>query len=227
MLIVLFECFPQSTLNCLFLFMRFSEIDTSLELPVMEHFYTIQGEGYYSGRAAYFVRLAGCDVGCVWCDVKESWKLEGHPIYKINELIDFVKSTSTNFIVITGGEPAMYDLNYFINSLKKIGIETAIETSGCYPLSGNVDWYCFSPKKFKAPCEESYTRANELKVVIYHESDLIWAEEHASKVNQECMLYLQPEWSRQERILPKIVDYVKSNQKWQISLQTHKFMQIP
>jgi 7-carboxy-7-deazaguanine synthase len=207
--------------------MHFSEVDTFIELPVMEHFYTIQGEGFYSGRAAYFVRLAGCDVGCVWCDVKESWDALGHPILKLEELVKEIYSTSTNFVVITGGEPALYDLTKLIATLKLKGIETAIETSGCYHLNGNIDWYCFSPKKFKAPCEEAYERANELKVVIYHESDLNWAEEHASKVNDNCILFLQPEWSRQDRILPKIIEYVKGNPKWRISLQTHKFMQIP
>jgi 7-carboxy-7-deazaguanine synthase len=211
----------------LFLFMHFSEFDTSFELPVMEHFFTIQGEGFYTGRAAYFIRLAGCDVGCVWCDVKESWGIDGHSIFKLEELIGFIKSTATNFVVITGGEPALYNLNSLIQSLQELGIETAIETSGCYPLKGNIDWYCFSPKKFKAPCEEAYRRANELKVIIFNESDFTWAEEHASKVDQRCFLYLQPEWSRQERILPKLIDYVKSNPKWRISLQTHKFMQIP
>jgi organic radical activating enzyme len=207
--------------------MHYTDIDSSIELPVMEHFFTIQGEGFHAGRAAYFIRLAGCDVGCVWCDVKESWDVEGHPIFKINELINFIKSSSTNFVVITGGEPALYNLNSLIEALRANGIETAIETSGCYHLKGNIDWYCFSPKKFKSPCEEAYIRANELKIVIFHESDLAWAEVHASKVDQNCLLYLQPEWSRQERILPSIIDYVKSNPKWKISLQTHKFMQIP
>jgi 7-carboxy-7-deazaguanine synthase len=207
--------------------MHFSEVDTSIELSVMEQFYTIQGEGFYAGRAAYFVRLAGCDVGCVWCDVKESWDVENHPIINIKDLIKEIKSTDTDFVVITGGEPAMYDLTYLINTLKDLEIETAIETSGCYPLKGNIDWYCFSPKKFKAPCEEAYQKANELKVVIYHESDLKWAETHAKKVNNNCLLYLQPEWSKQEKNLSKIIDYVKSNPKWRISLQTHKYMQIP
>jgi organic radical activating enzyme len=193
----------------------------------MEAFYTLQGEGFHAGRAAYFIRLGGCDVGCVWCDVKESWNVEGHPILSIQEIINKVKLTSTDFVVLTGGEPAMYNLNQLVDSLKQFGIETAIETSGCYPLIGNIDWYCFSPKKFKAPTDEAYQKANELKVVIFHESDLAWAEEHASKVDRNCMLYLQPEWSRQERILPQIINYVKSNPKWRISLQTHKFMQIP
>ncbi len=207
--------------------MHFSQIDTSVELPIMEQFYTIQGEGHYSGRAAYFIRIAGCDVGCVWCDVKESWDSQVHPLVQISDLVKVVKENNADFVVITGGEPAMYDLTTLVNELKKLEIEVAIETSGCYELVGNVDWYCFSPKKFKAPTEEAYTKASELKVVIFHPSDLLWAETHAAKVNENCVLFLQPEWSKQEKLLPEIIDYVKSNQKWRISLQTHKFMQIP
>jgi len=207
--------------------MHFSQIDTSIELPIMEQFYTIQGEGYQTGRAAYFIRIAGCDVGCVWCDVKESWDSTIHPLVKIADLISEIKKYNSNFVVITGGEPAIYDLTTLVNELKKNQIEVAIETSGCYPLTGNVDWYCFSPKKFKAPNEEAYQKASELKVVIFHPSDLKWAESHAEKVNEKCVLYLQPEWSKQDKILPEIIAYVKSNQKWRISLQTHKFMQIP
>jgi organic radical activating enzyme len=207
--------------------MHFSQIYTSVELPIMEQFYTIQGEGYHSGRAAYFIRIAGCDVGCVWCDVKESWDSQVHPLVQISDLIKAVKENNADFVVITGGEPAMYDLTTLVNELKKLEIEVAIETSGCYELIGNVDWYCFSPKKFKAPTEESYSKASELKVVVFHPSDLLWAETHAAKVNKNCVLFLQPEWSKQEKLLPEIIDYVKSNQKWRISLQTHKFMQIP
>jgi len=207
--------------------MHFSQIDTSIELPIMEQFYTIQGEGYQTGRAAYFIRIAGCDVGCVWCDVKESWDSTIHPLVKIADLISEIKKYNSNFVVITGGEPAIYDLTTLVNELKKNQIEVAIETSGCYPLTGNVNWYCFSPKKFKAPNEEAYQKASELKVVIFHPSDLKWAESHAEKVNEKCVLYLQPEWSKQDKILPEIIAYVKSNQKWRISLQTHKFMQIP
>ena len=207
--------------------MNFSQIDTSVELPIMEQFYTIQGEGHHSGRAAYFIRIAGCDVGCVWCDVKESWDSQVHPLVQISDLVKAVKENNADFVVITGGEPAMYDLTTLVNELKKLETEVAIETSGCYELVGNVDWYCFSPKKFKAPTEEAYTKASELKVVIFHPSDLLWAETHAAKVNENCVLFLQPEWSKQEKLLPEIIDYVKSNQKWRISLQTHKFMQIP
>jgi 7-carboxy-7-deazaguanine synthase len=207
--------------------MTIKDINTSIELPVMEYFYTIQGEGFYSGRAAFFIRLAGCDVGCVWCDVKESWDHEAHPNLSIDFIVEEVLKSETNFVVITGGEPAMYDLTTLINRLKEHKIETAIETSGCYELIGNIDWYCFSPKKFKRPTEEAYTKANELKVVISHPSDFQWAEEHAAKVNLECKLYLQPEWSKQERFLPEIIEYVKLNPRWRISLQTHKFMNIP
>jgi len=193
----------------------------------MEQFYTIQGEGHHSGRAAYFIRIAGCDVGCVWCDVKESWDSQIHPLVQISDLVKAVKVNNADFVVITGGEPAMYDLTRLVNELKKLEKEVAIETSGCYELVGNVDWYCFSPKKFKAPIAEAYTKASELKVVVFHPSDLLWAETHAAKVNENCVLFLQPEWSKQEKLLPEIIDYVKSNQKWRISLQTHKFMQIP
>jgi 7-carboxy-7-deazaguanine synthase len=207
--------------------MHFSNVDTSEELPVMEHFYTIQGEGYFAGKSAYFIRLAGCDVGCVWCDVKDSWDVEAHPILKIDSLLREINLVNANFVVITGGEPALYNLSTLINKLKKSGIRTAIETSGCYKLLGDIDWYCFSPKKFKSPCEDAFKRANELKVIIYNESDFKWAEEHAHQVNEDCILFLQPEWGRQDRMLPAIIEYVKSNPKWRISLQTHKFMNIP
>lgn len=207
--------------------MHFKEVDTTKELPVMEHFYTIQGEGYYSGRAAYFVRLAGCDVGCVWCDVKESWDATIHPVLNLDELITEIVETKTDFCVITGGEPALYNLQGIIEKLKKNNIETAIETSGTASLVGEIDWYCFSPKKFKKPVEEAYEKADELKIVISHKSDFAWAEEHAEKVKATCKLYLQPEWSKQERFLSEIIEYVKDNPKWNVSLQTHKFMNIP
>ena len=195
--------------------------------PIMEHFFTIQGEGTYSGRAAYFIRIAGCDVGCVWCDVKESWDKDQHRTMTTNEIIEKVTESKTDFVVITGGEPAMYNLNPLVEPLKKMGITIAIETSGCYPLQGDVDWYCFSPKKFKAPCDEAYLRANELKVIISHPSDLEWANKHAEKVLDSCHLFLQPEWSKTEKLLPLIISYVKGNLKWKISLQTHKYMNIP
>ena len=195
--------------------------------PIMEHFFTIQGEGTYSGRAAYFIRIAGCDVGCVWCDVKESWDKDQHRTMTTKEIIEKVTESKTDFVVITGGEPAMYDLRPLVDQLKSLGITIAIETSGCYPLQGDVDWYCFSPKKFKAPCDEAYVRANELKVIINHPSDLEWANKHAEKVLDSCHLFLQPEWSKTEKLLPLIISYVKGNLKWKISLQTHKYMNIP
>ena len=207
--------------------MTINEIDSALELPIMEHFYTIQGEGFHSGRAAYFIRIAGCDVGCVWCDVKESWSASDHPIIKIDDLVDFVVSSGTEFAVITGGEPTLYNLEVLTDKLREKGIEIALETSGCYELKGEVDWYCFSPKKFQAPHEEAYLKAHELKVIISHPSDLEWANVHCKKLNNRSLRYLQPEWSKQERILPLIVEYVKSNPSWKVSLQTHKFMNIP
>jgi organic radical activating enzyme len=207
--------------------MTISEINHQIELPIMEQFYTIQGEGKHSGRAAYFIRLAGCDVGCVWCDVKESWNLNDHPLMKIDDLIQKVLDSETDFVVITGGEPAMYDLNTICHKLKENNIEIAIETSGCYELKGEIDWYCFSPKKFKKPCEEAFLKADELKVVISHPSDFQWAEENALKLNSKCVKYLQTEWSKQERFLPMIIEYVKKNPSWKISLQTHKYMNIP
>lgn len=198
-----------------------------LEYPIMEHFFTIQGEGFQSGRAAYFIRLAGCDVGCVWCDVKESWDAGAHKIQTVDFLINEVLNSKTDFCVITGGEPCMYDLTALTDELSKHKIYTAIETSGCYPLVGNIDWYCFSPKKFKAPTEEAYAKANELKIIISHPSDFEWAESHAKKLNSSCKLYLQPEWSKRERFLPMIIEYVKNNPQWKVSLQTHKIMNIP
>ena len=196
-------------------------------LPVMEHFFTIQGEGYHTGEAAYFVRLAGCDVGCIWCDVKESWEISPDQFIDVKEIASYVIASSTKYCVITGGEPCMYDLTELVNRLQDAGINVGLETSGCYTLKGNVDWYCFSPKKFKKPIEEAYVQCNELKIVINHPSDFEWAEKHASHVNEQCLLYLQPEWSKQERFLPMIIEYVKKNPARKISLQTHKFMNIP
>lgn len=196
-------------------------------LPVMEHFYTLQGEGSHSGRAAYFIRLAGCDVGCVWCDVKESWDISPSQYLSIDTIVEEVGQTPTDFVVITGGEPTMHNLHELTSALKAKGYEIAIETAGVHPLKGQIDWYCFSPKKFKAPIAEAYTLAQELKVVIAHPSDFEWAEQHAAKVSKTCVLYLQTEWEKQDRFLPLIIDYIKRNKKWKISLQTHKYMQIP
>ncbi len=192
----------------------------------MEHFYTIQGEGYYTGHAAYFIRLGGCDVGCVWCDVKESWEANKHPQYELTEIVSWVEKANAKLVVITGGEPLMHDLTALTAILKSKGILTNIETSAAHPMSGDWDWVCVSPKKFKAPLPESIIHADELKVVIFNKSDFDWAIAHASMVNTNCKLYLQPEWDKSKEMLPLIIDFVKQNPQWKISLQTHKFMGI-
>lgn len=201
--------------------------NNSVIYPVMEHFYTLQGEGKFTGTAAYFIRLGGCDVGCVWCDVKESWNADEHTKMSVSEILEKIAAFPVQHIVITGGEPAMYDLTPLVNALHENGYYVAIETSGAHQLTGNVDWYTFSPKKFKAPVNEAYIRASELKVVIYHKSDFDWAREHAQKVSPDCLLYIQPEWSKQERLLPEIIEFVKMNPNWRLSLQTHKYLNIP
>lgn len=200
---------------------------STTELPLMEDFYTIQGEGFYQGHAAYFIRLGGCDVGCVWCDVKESWDAEAHPQVSVKEMAKRAAKSGSKIAVITGGEPVMYELTPLTEALRAEGLLTNIETSGAYPLTGYWDWVCFSPKKFKAPHPSIYTHADELKVVIYNKSDFFWAEEHAALVRQGCQLFLQPEWSKEKEMLPLIIDYVKSNPQWQVSLQVHKYMNIP
>ena len=196
-------------------------------LPVMEHFYTIQGEGFHQGRAAYFIRLGGCDVGCTWCDVKESWDASIHPQLTVAELVAQVKTTPAEIVVITGGEPLMHSLDELTTALKSAGLRTHIETSGTHPLSGQWDWICFSPKKFKAPLPEILPAAQELKVVVYHRSDISWAEGFAAGVSASCKFYLQPEWSRAAEMLPGIIDYVKAHPRWEISLQIHKYIQVP
>lgn len=193
----------------------------------MEDFYTIQGEGHYQGHAAYFIRLGGCDVGCVWCDVKESWDAATHPAVGVAEIASRAKASGAGIAVITGGEPVMYDLSTLTNALKKEGLRTHIETSGVYPLTGTWDWVCFSPKKFKAPHPSIYEYVDELKVVMYNKGDFEWAEDFAGKVNSNCELFLQPEWSKEKEMLPLIIDYVKANPEWKVSLQIHKYMNIP
>lgn len=197
------------------------------KLPLMEHFYTLQGEGFHQGKAAYFLRLGGCDVGCVWCDVKESWDASLHPQYLPLELVAAVKKTSAQLVVITGGEPLMHELGPLTSLLQEKGLATHLETSGAHPLSGNWDWICISPKKFKAPLDSVLAVAHELKVVVYHKSDIDWAEEHAKKVNPTCKLYLQPEWSKREKITPLLLEYIKENPQWELSLQVHKYLNIP
>ena len=197
------------------------------ELPIMEAFYTIQGEGFYNGHPAYFIRLGGCDVGCVWCDVKESWEANNHPKLPLNLLISEAKKYPSRLVVVTGGEPLMYDLNELSTQFQNENFRTHLETSGVYPVTGKWDWICFSPKKFRKPHAEIYNLAHELKIIIYHPSDFKWAETHAQKVSSNCHLSLQVEWSKSTKLLPEIIDYVKDNPKWKISLQTHKYMDIP
>lgn len=196
-------------------------------LPVMESFYTIQGEGYWQGHAAYFIRLGGCDVGCTWCDVKESWDAQAHPQVSIETLVSQARNFPARLAVITGGEPLMYDLEALTKALKMAGFRTHIETSGAYPLSGTWDWICLSPKKFKNPLPEIYKQAQELKVIVFNKHDFTYAEENARLVNETCRLYLQPEWSKEKEYLPQIIEYVKNNPLWRISLQVHKYMNIP
>ncbi|MFN8286379.1 MAG: 7-carboxy-7-deazaguanine synthase QueE [Chitinophagales bacterium] len=196
-------------------------------LPVMEHFYTIQGEGHFQGRAAYFVRLGGCDVGCPWCDVKESWLMDTHKKMSVAEIAETVHQSGAKVCVITGGEPFMHDLTALTAAIREKNIRTHVETSGAHALSGYWDWICVSPKRFKLPLAECLNAAHELKAVIFHRNDLRFAEENAEKVSKECKLFLQPEWSREDEVLPMIIEYVKENQQWEVSLQIHKYMNIP
>jgi len=207
--------------------MLVAEKSDVLRLPLMEDFFTIQGEGFFQGQAAYFIRLGGCDVKCVWCDVKDSWDVNAHPRVEVGWIAERAQASGTRIAVVTGGEPAMHSLTELTEALKAKNIRTHIETSGAYPLTGRWDWVCFSPKKFMTPHSAVPPQADELKVVVYNPSDFQWAEEFASKVRPDCKLYLQPEWSREKEMVPAIVDYVKKNPQWTISLQVHKYMDIP
>jgi organic radical activating enzyme len=193
----------------------------------MESFYTLQGEGFHQGKAAYFIRLGGCDVGCVWCDVKDSWDASKHPQRSVEALVREVKATPAPIVVVTGGEPLMHNLDALTEALQEAGLRTHIETSGAHPLSGRWDWICLSPKKFKTPLPEVIESADELKVVIYHKSDFDWAERFAAEVKPSCKLYLQPEWDRREQVTPLIIDYIQSHPEWQLSLQVHKYIGVP
>ena len=190
-------------------------------------FYSLQGEGFHQGRAAFFIRLAGCDVGCVWCDVKESWDASKHPVLTIEEIVNAAKAHPGRLAIVTGGEPLLYNLNALTSALKEAGFETNIETSGSSPMSGDWDWVCLSPKKFKAPLAENLPLASELKVVVFNNSDFDWAEAHAKQVSPACKLYLQPEWDKSAQITPKVIDYIKSNPQWELSAQLHKYIQVP
>lgn len=203
------------------------EVNIASGLPVMESFYTIQGEGAHTGKAAFFIRLAGCDVGCTWCDVKESWNAGEHPSIQIEELLEETMLHPSETVVITGGEPCMYDLTDLLNGLRKMGRKSHIETSGAYELLGEADWICVSPKKFKKPLPEMVALADELKVVVFHPSDFEWAESFLKHIKPGCQLFLQPEFSKSNKMAPLIVDFVKKNPIWRISLQTHKTLDIP
>ena len=198
-----------------------------LALPVMEQFYTIQGEGYHQGKAAYFIRLGGCDVGCVWCDVKESWEANKHPLLYVDDLVSEASKYQGRLAVITGGEPLMHNLNSLTERLQGAGFKTNIETSGSSELTGNWDWICLSPKKFKAPLPGILPKANELKIVVFNKSDFEWAEKYAGLVSQSCKLYLQPEWDKAKVVTPMIIEYIKANPRWELSLQIHKYIDVP
>ncbi len=204
-----------------------SNLKLQSTLPVMEAFYTLQGEGFHQGKAAYFIRLGGCDVGCFWCDVKESWEADKHPHLTVETLQLAVKKTPVQIVVITGGEPLMHNLDELTSSLHAAGLKTHLETSGSHSLSGEWDWICLSPKKFKSPLPEILPVAHELKIIVYNKSDFKWAEEYAANVSSQCKLYLQPEWSKQNEVTPLIVDYIKANPEWELSLQIHKYINVP
>src|SRR5664279_3565060 len=197
---------------------------TTTSLPVMESFYTLQGEGFHQGKAAYFIRLAGCDVGCVWCDVKESWDKDLYPEQSVEQLVNDAKKYPGRLVVITGGEPTLYNLEKLTAALHKEGFANNIETSGAHPLSGAWDWICLSPKKFKPPLPDVLLRAHELKIIVFNASDFAWAEKYAALVAPECKLYLQPEWNKADTVTPSIIDYIKANPRWELSLQIHKYI---
>ena len=202
-------------------------IHTTTSLPVMEAFYTLQGEGYHQGKAAYFIRLGGCDVGCVWCDVKDSWDANAHPVKTIPDIVEEAKKYPARLAVVTGGEPLLHDLAELTSELQDAGFQTNIETSGSSPLSGTWDWICLSPKKFKAPLPGILQKSHELKIVIFNRSDFDWAEKYAAMVSPECKLYLQPEWEKAPIVTPMIIEYIKSNPRWELSLQIHKYINVP
>ena len=203
------------------------ELENGIILPLMEEFHSIQGEGYYTGNSAYFLRIGGCDVGCHWCDVKESWDSTLHPPTKVSDMIFNILNLPTETVVVTGGEPLMWNMSFLTKSLKKKGLRTHLETSGSHELSGEWDWICLSPKKFQKPLNTIISIADELKIIVKNKSDFKWAEKQRDGVSEKCKLYLQPEWSNKEKMIPLIIDYVMDNPEWQISLQTHKYLQIP
>lgn len=197
------------------------------KLPLIDEFYTLQGEGYHTGKAAYFIRIGGCDIGCSWCDTKISWNANIHPLADTDIIIEHAFNSEAKSIVVTGGEPLSYDLEYLCKKADEKNLKTFIETSGAYPMSGKWDWVCLSPKKQKPPLNENYKAADELKVIIFNNDDIRWAEKCAEKVSENCFLYLQPEWSRRTENIPKIIEYIKKNPKWKLSVQLHKYLLIP
>ena len=202
-------------------------MNMALDLPLMEAFYTVQGEGVHAGKAAYFIRLAGCDVGCVWCDVKESWDASGYPRVSVAQMAEDAQASGANLVVITGGEPAMYDLTALCEALHDRGMAVHIETSAAHEIRGQFDWVTLSPKKFKAPLPTELGKADELKIIVFNKSDFEWAETYAAQVSNDCVLLLQPEWDKRDSMAPLLVDYAKAHPQWRISLQTHKILQIP
>jgi organic radical activating enzyme len=203
------------------------DLDKGIVLPIMEAFYTIQGEGFHTGTPSYFIRIGGCDVGCHWCDVKESWNEMLHPATSVNNIIEETLKYPSDTVIITGGEPLIWNLDFLTSQLKSHNKQTHVETSGAYPITGKWDWICLSPKKTKSPLAEVYKKANELKVIIYNRDDFNFAIEEAEKVSENCKLYLQPEWSKKDKVTSLIIDFVMKNPKWKISLQTHKYLNIP
>jgi 7-carboxy-7-deazaguanine synthase len=200
---------------------------TTTFLPVMESFYTLQGEGFHQGKAAYFIRLAGCDVGCVWCDVKESWNKDLHPELSIEQIVKGAKKYPSRLAVVTGGEPTLYNLEKLTKTSRQEGFSTNIETSGSHPITGMWDWICLSPKKFKPPLPGILAKANELKIIVFNKSDFVWAEKYALMMSPHCKLYLQPEWEKAGIVTPLIIDYIKKNPQWELSLQIHKYINVP
>ena len=195
--------------------------------PVMEMFYSLQGEGYHQGKAAFFIRLAGCDVGCVWCDVKDSWDASKHPVLSIEEIVAAAAAHPSRIAIVTGGEPLLHALDPLTTALKAAGFQTHIETSGSSPMSGSWDWVCLSPKKFKAPLPESVKAADELKVVVFNKSDFDWANSFVNDLSKDCKKYLQPEWEKSDAMTPLVIDYIKANPSWDLSAQLHKYIQVP
>ena len=204
-----------------------ASVDPAQNLPLMEEFLTLQGEGAHTGSSAYFLRIGGCDVGCHWCDVKESWNAELHPVTPLEQMVQNAVASGSPTVVVTGGEPLMWNMGPLTDALHAAGLQVHLETSGAYPLTGTWDWICLSPKKTKAPRSEWYAVAHELKVIVFNNDDFRWAEVHAQEINQGAQRFLQPEWSKREKALPEIIAYIERNPTWRLSLQTHKYIGLP